>query len=339
MGRKRKKGNEKLPPYVYLAKGRYVHRPYQGGILGKEKRLIDGGASLAEVWAACEKLTGKETDTLRWLLSEFLKSDYFINGLSPRTQKDYERYYLTIIDSPLRSGQKFGDVPLTKITPGSIRKYLDRRGQDAPVQANREKSLISSAWSWGRERDMCGDNPCLGVRKNAERPRDRYVTDEEYGKVYALAEQFSPPYITVAMEIAFLCRARMKEVLSLTRDHITDEGLIIERLKKSKTQIIEWSPRLRAAVEAAKKLPGISWQRWLVHGNSGKKIIESTFKTSWQRLLVRTEKMGVERFTFHDLKAKGISDFDGDKKKAAGHRSDRMVDIYDRLPGKIKATK
>jgi len=45
------------------------------------------------------------------------------------------------------------------------------------------------------------------------------------------------------------------------------------------------------------------------------------------------------RFTFHDLKAKGVSDFDGDKKLASGHRSDSMIDVYDRKPGSVKATK
>ena len=44
------------------------------------------------------------------------------------------------------------------------------------------------------------------------------------------------------------------------------------------------------------------------------------------------------RFSFHDLKAKGVSDFTGDKKKASGHKSQRMVDIYDRKRIEIEAT-
>ena len=37
-------------------------------------------------------------------------------------------------------------------------------------------------------------------------------------------------------------------------------------------------------------------------------------------------------FTFHDLKAKEISDFEGDKKRFSGHRSDSMIAVYDRKP-------
>jgi hypothetical protein len=44
------------------------------------------------------------------------------------------------------------------------------------------------------------------------------------------------------------------------------------------------------------------------------------------------------RFTFHDIKAKGVSDFDGDKKTASGHKSERMIEIYDRKRKVVKAT-
>jgi hypothetical protein len=43
-------------------------------------------------------------------------------------------------------------------------------------------------------------------------------------------------------------------------------------------------------------------------------------------------------FFFQDLKAKGMSDFEGDKKKSSGHRSERMVDIYDRKITEIEST-
>ena len=44
------------------------------------------------------------------------------------------------------------------------------------------------------------------------------------------------------------------------------------------------------------------------------------------------------RFSFHDLKATGVSDFEGDKKKASGHKSERMVNVYDRKRIEVDAT-
>jgi len=51
------------------------------------------------------------------------------------------------------------------------------------------------------------------------------------------------------------------------------------------------------------------------------------------------EKGLKERFTFHDLKAKGVTDFDGDKQKAAGYRSVQMPDVYNRKPEKTPSTR
>ena len=48
---------------------------------------------------------------------------------------------------------------------------------------------------------------------------------------------------------------------------------------------------------------------------------------------------GIGRFTFHDLKAKGISDFEGDKQLAGGHKSPSMTAIYDRKKHTVDPTK
>lgn len=43
-------------------------------------------------------------------------------------------------------------------------------------------------------------------------------------------------------------------------------------------------------------------------------------------------------FIFHDIKAKGVSDFTADKRKASGHKSEKMVDVYNRKRIFIDAT-
>jgi len=50
-------------------------------------------------------------------------------------------------------------------------------------------------------------------------------------------------------------------------------------------------------------------------------------------------KQGHPRFTIHDLKRKGISDVEGDKLAASGHRSMSMLRVYDVLPAKAPATR
>lgn len=337
MARPRSKGNEKLPSYVYLSKGRYILKVYEKGIFVKEIRLCGSEASLAEVWAAYESVFSQGFNTLRWLINKYICSDQF-KELAFSTQRERERQKEKICNLFLTNNVLFGDVNLGQITPPHIRKYLDKFSKTSPVMANRDVAFLSAAFSWGYERGLCERNPCLGVRKNREKCRDRYVSNEEYKYVYDMAFAEFPAYISISMEIAFLCRARLSEVLNLRDSHICDAGLKLVRDKKSKTHIILWSDRLLDAIDRAliySDVPGYILQR-----KNGKKIDRSSFQSSWQRLMKKAEQNGLsERFTFHDLKAKGVSDFDGDKKLASGHRSDSMVDVYDRLPTSVSSTR
>jgi integrase len=74
----------------------------------------------------------------------------------------------------------------------------------------------------------------------------------------------------------------------------------------------------------------------LIRGQSGQQVTEEGFQTLWQRLMVKASEAGVERFTFHDLKAKGVSDTIGDKQQASGHKTAAMVGVYDRKLNEVK---
>ncbi len=75
-------------------------------------------------------------------------------------------------------------------------------------------------------------------------------------------------------------------------------------------------------------------------GAVGGVVTKSAFKTAWQRLMKKSVNADVEHFTFHDLKAKSISDFEkeGGEQLAGGHKSPAMTAIYDRKRKKIDAT-
>jgi len=68
-------------------------------------------------------------------------------------------------------------------------------------------------------------------------------------------------------------------------------------------------------------------------------MAETTVQTAWQRLMKIAVERGLkERFTLHDLKRKGVSDFQGDKLAASGHRSPQMLQVYDVLPATVAPT-
>ena len=74
-----------------------------------------------------------------------------------------------------------------------------------------------------------------------ERPRTRYVTDEEYDFIYWLAS----PMLKVCMEAAYLFRLRGKEIRALRVENLLQHGVLVKRTKGSWDGVVQWSPRVK----------------------------------------------------------------------------------------------
>lgn len=343
MGRKRKHGKG-LPAYVYAGKTGYEYRPYQGpGIKRPCITLAPLGVPMSEVWAAYERQQAQPPIDLAWLLTSYRDSQQFRQHNDGRsksidTVREQTRQIDFILRYPRGGGKVFGSAPLKSITPGVMRKYLDARSvTGSPVAGNREITLISTAWNWALERDLIKwPNPCKVVRRNTEHARTRYVTDEEYTMGYRIAAD-GPAWAQPAMEIAYLCRMRGGEVRRALKTDITPEGFQTRRLKGSRDALTEWSDRLRHAIQSALETSGNTI--YLLADREGKPIGKWAWNSYWQRWQKKLEQQGVIPFTFHDLKAKGVSDFEGDKQAASGHRTLAQVATYDRSKKRVKPTR
>jgi integrase len=325
MGRKRKnKASAWMPPRVYMGKSAYEYHPKDGGNI----RLCDRTCSQSEVWAAWEKLL-KETpksNILESLIKKFFNSPDFYD-LAKETQKDYLKYSKPVI-------AVFGQLDPDNVKPEHIRKYMDKRGLKSKVQANREKAFISRVYRWGYERGMVKSNPSKGVKQFKEKGRDRYITDVEYNFLYSV----SCPVVRIAMELAYLCCARQSDILELKKNQIMDDGILIKQSKTGVTQIKIWSDRLREAIKQANNLDinsGIT-TIYLIHQPTGGKYTRDGFNSRWRKAKEKAKKTFPEidfDFTFHDLKAKGVSDLDGnlyEKQAITGHKNVGQTAKYDR---------
>ena len=107
-------------------------------------------------------------------------------------------------------------------------------------------------------------------------------------------------------------------------------------MKGSRDAITEWTEGLTKAVNynasAANSL-------YIIHTKTGQRVGKEAFKSAWTRLKKKMVIAGIEPFNFHDLKARGISDFEGDKLQASGHKDPKMLKVYDRKKHTVKATR
>ncbi len=238
MGRKRAPGNEWMPKGVFFRPSGYYWKPG-----GTTENLAPANASKAEVWLAYEKVVEgrKKLLTFQQLWKKFLNSADYAD-LAPRTQKDYlahEKYLLAV----------FGDAEAKAIKPEHVRRYMDARGKRSRVQANHEHSSMSRVYRWGYQRGYVPGNPCVGVDKFPKPQRDRYITDEEYIAIFTHAT----PAVKAAMEIAYLCAARVSDVLKMNWNQILDKGIFIQQGKTGIKQIKAWTERLSAAVDICRE--------------------------------------------------------------------------------------
>ncbi|GBL02964.1 tyrosine-type recombinase/integrase [Glaciecola sp. KUL10] len=319
---RRNKEDAWMPARVYRGKSAYEFHPKNGGAI----RLCSLNAAKWEVLKAHEDQLNKldSKNSLAALINEFFESADFAD-LAKTTQSDYQKYSRKII-------AVFGKANPSQLKPPHIRKYMDKRGVKSKVQANREKTFLSRVYRWAYERGIVTSNPCQGVKQFKEVGRDKYIEDWEYEAVYKCAAK----HIRVAMEISYLCAARKGDVLAMDWGQIGDEGIYIKQGKTNVKQIKLWTPRLRKAIAMAKELRDSNIiSRWVICQTNGKNYTDNGFNAGWRKAILDARKeTGMElAFTFHDIKAKSISDYEGstkDKQNFSGHKTERQVATYDR---------
>ncbi|MBD2782429.1 tyrosine-type recombinase/integrase [Xenorhabdus szentirmaii] len=322
MARTRKNpADAKLPQRVYRGKTKYEFHPARGGSIS----LCPLDAPLSVIWMEYERILcdmSQKEDTVSELIKQFLLSTTF-QDLATETKKDYQKYANKLL--PV-----FGKMSPDNVKPEHVRKYMDKRGLKSRTQANREKTFFSRVYKWGYKRGMVKGNPCTGVKQ----ARERYITDTEYTALYSV----SPTIVKMAMELAYLCCARQADVLSLTRSQLMEQGIFIRQGKTGKQQIKAWTKRLEDAVKLSETLitdPGI-FSIYVICQASGHKYTRDGFNSRWKKAKQLAKETFPEldfNFTFHDLKAKGISDLDGtlaEKQVISGHKNMAQTARYNR---------
>ena len=321
--------NAWMPDCVKLDGNYYVYYKQSKGIY---QRLSPKTAEKWEVLKAHKDYINNAKSKFPALLERFLKSDIFLER-SPRTQENYLRCAKTL-------STVFENFTPDQIEPKHIRIWMDAESHRKNT-ANYALALLSITFTWAIERGFVErtDNPCAVVKKYKQGKGGRYVSDDDYNSFYNYLLGKGHKGHAAAMEIAYLTGSRQQDVLRLLRRkpqnakesdcYLTDKGIYIYQQKTGRNQIITWSDRLRKAIKIQSDIG-----MWVISRHDGARYTASGFKSTWQRVQVKAFEEGIisERFRFHDLKIKAVSDYKGDKKKFSGHATQAMADRYNRLP-------
>ena len=223
----------------------------------------------------------------------------------------------------------FGAMSLADLTPADVFRYLTEKGN---VQANRDRSLLSAAYSHARRIGAfpkAADDPTKGLEyRNEETARDRYVTDAELDAIIAKA---SPKLGCIARFIE-LTGMRQGDALRVRMVDLDDDGFVYRNTKAKKWQGLQWSDELTAVVEDAKRLWRRFGREWLFESHpKGKHAARGIgpYTPSGLRALWRVarKRAGLTDVRLHDLRAKAGSDSgsDADAQRLLGHADGKVT--------------
>lgn len=219
----------------------------------------------------------------------------------------------------------FGHMALTELQPEHVYQYLTRKGN---VSANRDRSLLSATYSHARRIGAFkGDDPTKELQyRNEEKPRQRYVTDDELDTLLDAAS----PKLACMQRFLYLTGMRQGDMVKVKLSDIDAEGIHYTSGKTGARRVVLWSDELRSVIAEADRLFKRTGRVHLFESHPKgphKKRGPGPYTTSGLRALWRRarERAGVEDVRLHDLRRKAGSDVEEGRATALLAHADGKV--------------
>ena len=310
---KTRKTNKHLPRRMYEKHGAfwYVDRLNKWHPLGK-----DYAAALVRYAALVDEVG---TDTIDELITKYIKEVF--PSLAAASRKSRLRDFKNV-------RKVFGAMAPGDVKPSHAWTHFNERGKHQG--ARHEIRALSAVLGWAGKWGAIDVNPLHDIGFPTFKPRDRYVTDEEFMKVRAVAH----PMVRFAMNIALITGSRQTDILNLDRKQVAAGRLKVQQSKTKKTVFFPVAGSLEENIAQALAMPP-QVRQFIIANRKGKPYTESGFQTQWKRAMTKAFPALEDRFMFRDLRAKSISDADTleEARIRAGHADSRITQqVYRRLP-------
>lgn len=349
-----KTSGKKLPPRMLARKktlksGKVWVGYYYNGRGPDGKRIeIPLGTDLVAAKRKWAELECAETPSDASLMKYVF--DQYVRDILPKKKPSTQRENMLCL-SKLRP--VFDTAPIDAILPQHIARYRDARS--APVRANREIALLSHVFNMAREWGFTQkDNPCRGVRKNKEAPRDYYAEADVWDAVYGAGSQA----LRDAMDLAYLSGQRPADVLKMRQVDIRNDELhVLQNKTRHALRIrlhIDGAPtQLGACVDRLMARPVKAMSGALVCTEEGQaltaKMLRDRFDAARAAAAAQAEKernedlaRRIKAFQFRDIRPKAASEIASldDASKLLGHTDKQITQkVYRRVGEVVKPTR
>lgn len=310
MGRKRTRDKD-LPARVYRKHGAY----YFVSAENKWLRLAPEGDKAGMHRALAELADGSGT-RLKAVLERY--RDEVLPGKAIKTRQDQARQIELLI-------RDFGSARPADVKPSHVAAFLD--AYPSPIQANRIVALLSHVYKKAIRWGDAEANPCTGVERNPDRPRQVYVGHDRFWQAWRDA----PERIQLAMELAYITGQRQADILRLRWSDCTDDGLYFTQGKTGNQVVIGWSEWLHDVLARCKDGQSKVASMHVLADGHGQRLTSSGFQSAWQKFM----RGRTDRFQFRDIRKKSAND--AANGEHLGHKDNRTLrDWYLLKPKRVQ---
>lgn len=311
-----------LPRRVYLRHGRYFYVQPDGKWIGLSREK-DG---LAAMHAALAKTLETEIigDLMPAVIARWLAQRVEDGAWSEGHRINMERIAKAI-------GDEFDIIEPAQVTTKLVATYL------RPLRAkkrthNQHRTALRQILDFSSTEGLReGANPVDATEPVKQDKRTRIVTDDEVRelKAAALQQTRNGEALVQMIDLAILTGQRISDVIKMRWQDVTDAGISIVQAKTKAKLLIQWSPALRAAVDAC----AVERERigFLLKTQSGTGYRYSGIRSAWVRACERAE---IDDLNIHDLRGRAGVDALGEDEdmraaqKLLGHTSEGMTRHY-----------
>lgn len=312
-----------LPKRVYLKHGRYYYVTPAGKwiSLTREKEGIPAMLrALARVMDSEVKGDLMPAVITRWI-------DQKRDEWSTKQAIDQERIAAKMAKAMI-------EFKPSEVTTPVAAAYL-KNFRDTPRTHNLHRTMLRGVLAFAAIEGLReGFNPVDNIPAMKLAKRIRIVTDDEVKamRAAALLQSRNGEALVQMIDLAMLTGQRISDVIKMRWQDVDDAHGIYVTQKKSQGRVrllIQWSPELRAAVDAC--AAGRDKIGHLLKTQSGRGYRYSGIRSAWVRAAVRA---GIEDLNIHDLRGRAGVDAMGEDEdisaaqKLLGHSTEAMTREY-----------